>query len=471
MKLTNPKYPVKASWLRELGHRLDAPPFLSGAIEARKTLERLAVKKQNLVDLTRDGMSGMYHVGQDKIRWVEDPELGVPFLRSSDILKADLSESLLISRRQVAENPLFQCPPGTTLITRSGTIGRTVYVRREMADMAVSQDVLKVVPDSDKVPPGYLYAYLSSKFGVPQIISGTFGSIIVHIEAENIANLKVPRLGKAVEENVHNLVQSAADLRSEGSEDIRHVVCHLQSAIRLPPLSNPDPSRFCATSVRSGKVDGRLDAYYHSLAAQEAESAVMNCGVSARLLRDITKRLFKPPIFRRLWVESAAYGRQFISGNDAYRYSATEARYVSTKTPGFNEFLLKPGWMVFQAAGQVYGLFGRPLYVRGWLEETFCADDMYRVVPFTDEDGAYLFAFFKTPHGRVLLKRQACGNSIPRVWDPHMARVIVPWPSERERNRLAETIIRAHDKIEQARVNEVQAVELVESTVQAMGNS
>ncbi len=39
MKLVNPDNPVMASWLREKAHRLDAPPFLSGSIEARKLLE------------------------------------------------------------------------------------------------------------------------------------------------------------------------------------------------------------------------------------------------------------------------------------------------------------------------------------------------------------------------------------------------------------------------------------------------
>ena len=45
--MVNLKNPVMASWLREQGFRLDAPPFLSGAIEARKLLERLPVRKSH----------------------------------------------------------------------------------------------------------------------------------------------------------------------------------------------------------------------------------------------------------------------------------------------------------------------------------------------------------------------------------------------------------------------------------------
>src|SRR5690606_24210651 len=120
-----------------------------------------------------------------------------------------------------------------------------------------------------------------------------------------------------------------------------------------------------------------------------------------KILSEVVQRLFKPPIFKRLWVDDARHGRQFVSGSDAYRYSAEVVRFVSYKTPNFDEFILKRGWLIFQAAGQVYGLFGRPIFVSGWLEDIFCADDVYRIIPHSIEDGAYLFAFFKTPHGQV----------------------------------------------------------------------
>ena len=61
MKLGNLKNQVMASWLREQGFRLDAPPFLSGAIEARKLLEQLPVKKEPLASLTQGYNGGIYN--------------------------------------------------------------------------------------------------------------------------------------------------------------------------------------------------------------------------------------------------------------------------------------------------------------------------------------------------------------------------------------------------------------------------
>ena len=97
MKLVNPKNPVMASWLRDQGFRLDAPPFLSGAIEARKLLEQLPVKKESLVSLTKGHNGGIYNGPMFRRNYVTDREHGVPFLTSSGILLADLSTLPLLS--------------------------------------------------------------------------------------------------------------------------------------------------------------------------------------------------------------------------------------------------------------------------------------------------------------------------------------------------------------------------------------
>jgi len=82
-------------------HRLDCGPFTRGGIEAKKILQAAKVPKDQLIRLTRDGLSGIYHVGMDKLQWVDGPDHGVPFLRSADVLRSDLSKLPFISRRQV----------------------------------------------------------------------------------------------------------------------------------------------------------------------------------------------------------------------------------------------------------------------------------------------------------------------------------------------------------------------------------
>src|SRR5713226_7061999 len=214
MKLTNFDHPVMSSWLPIKGSRLDSRTYLSGGVEARMLLEKLRTR-ESLWKLTLGGSAGIINAGRISRAWVNDPRYGIPFLSSTDILQADLTNISFIARKSVELNPKLLIREGWTLITRSGSTGRMVYCRSDMDGMACTEDVLRVVPDPDKILPGYLYAYLSSKFGVPQVVEGTYGAIIQHIEPQHIADLPVPRLGDNVEEIAHLKIVEAARLRSE----------------------------------------------------------------------------------------------------------------------------------------------------------------------------------------------------------------------------------------------------------------
>lgn len=451
---------VRSAWLEEGGRRLDCNPYMSGALEARDALKRF-----QKVDRLSTVTERIYHSGREGRTWVDDPQYGVPFLGSSDILSADLSALPLLSKRQVEQNPLFQLGSAWTLITRSGTIGRMTYVRPEMVGMACSEHVLRVVPNQGCIPPGYLYAFLSSRYGVPLVVAGTYGAIIQHIEPEHIADLPVPRLGVEFEGEIHRLIEKAANLRSIASKNISDALSELEIAAGFTSGNLPQVTEFSHSSVMFSDLSDRLDAPYHSAAALTAEKMLDDSPLGVSPLRAVVKRFFKPPIFKRLWVDSEEHGRLFVSGNDIYRYQPEEPRYVSRRTPKFDEFILERGAVVFQAAGQIYGLFGRPLYVNGWLEDTFCADDVFRISPFTEIDGAFLYLFLRTRVGEALIKRQACGNSIPRVWEPHISRLRVLWPDPSVRESFAKPVIEAHEMIEQARQAELKAIRVLEEKI------
>jgi type I restriction enzyme S subunit len=455
---------IRSTWMNGYGYRLDCQPYLSGGLEAKLLLEQVSLKKEKLSDVT----TAIYHAGRESRLWVDSPEFGVPFISGSDLQRADLHGLPLISKKQIALNPRLLVRSGYTLITRSGTIGKMAYARRDMDGMACSEHVLRVAADTSKIPSGYLYAYLGSKFGLPLVVSGTYGSMIQSIEPEHIADLPVPRVNERVELKIHNLIEQAAELRVDAAFEINETTESLREFLGIPLLKNANVRGFGISNVSSMDLNFRLDATYHSPIAEEADRALRRCSVSLRRLADpeVTVRLFKPPMFKRMWVTDPREGAQFVSGNDAYSFQAEDVRYVSFLTPKFGEFLVHEGWLVFQAAGQIYGLFGRPLFIHGWLNGLFVADDMYRVVPNDPIDGAYLYTFFRTDVGQVLIKRQSAGNSIPRVWDPQMTQLSVPWPDREDRHRFGKRIIAAHEKLFQALQNEQHAIQILEEAIE-----
>ncbi|RCJ29559.1 hypothetical protein A6769_35500 [Nostoc punctiforme NIES-2108] len=464
---------IRSSWMEEEGRRLDCNPYLSGAFEAKVILEKLSAKKQPLHEVTKGGLKGIFNGPRFSRNYVEDPEHGIPFLGSTDILAADLSNLTLLSKKQIASHPELLIDEGWTLITCSGTIGRMAYSRSDMKGMAGSQHFMRVVADNNKILPGYLYAYLSSKFGVPLVISGTYGSIIQSIEPHHIADLPVPRLGADIEQTVHELITAASIKRTKALNILYESDKILENKIQLPRLPDlHEISKPLVAGVSSSSLRMRFDGAFHSPLALEVEKAITkaNCDILTLAHRSVTQNLFKPNIFKRQWVESENYGPAFVSGNDIYRMSPSPERFVSKKSKDIETYLLKKGWIVFQAAGQLNGIFGWPILVNSHLDGMFCADDVFRLVPHNQSDAGYIYAYLRSNYGQRLLKRQAYGYSIPRVVYEHVEQVLIPWPDEKTRQSIGQPVFNAWEDLSKAIQIEAQAVKIVESTIDKGGD-
>lgn len=203
---------VPSTWLESNGRRLDCGPYMSGAAEIRELLKEH--KADLLPNLTAGHSSGIYNGPQFERNYVIDAEYGVPFLTTTFMMQADLSRLPLLSKKDAHSRKLsyLRVREGMTLITCSGTVGRTIYARSDMNDVWSNQDILKIVADPNRIRPGYLNAYLCTKFGVPFVVSGKYGSVITHLEPKHFSDLLVPRLGKDVEERAHELVEESARL-------------------------------------------------------------------------------------------------------------------------------------------------------------------------------------------------------------------------------------------------------------------
>ncbi|XZE45220.1 methylation-associated defense system restriction endonuclease subunit S MAD5 [Pirellulaceae bacterium SH467] len=453
---------IPASWLIAEQHRLDCGPFTSGGIEARNRLKRL--KTEPLVTLTRNGLAGIYHVGMDKLRWVDGPEHGVPFLGSSDILKADLRNQPFISNHQVENNPLFRCPMGTTLITRSGTIGRLAYARLDLSRVAISQDVLKVVPDNSFVKSGYLYAFLSSKYGIPQITGGTFGSIIVHIEAENIANMPVPRLGRVIELEAHELVERASNNRSEAARLRNNSQTLFASLLNLPDMSlSGTPLSFISYRVTSRKL-GRLDAAYHSPFGVHAATAFAKFEPT-RLLGEVAD-VFQTNIFKRPYVDDPQYGYPYYSGAELFTYDPEPRGYLRKSAPGIHQYIVNKDFLLMQDAGQLGGLIGRVMRVTKQQDLSVVSNHLIRINTVNRNDSAYLFTLLSSSIGYRAVVRNAFGSSIPQLESAHLAQISIPWPEESIRRKIADPILESWDLEDAATDFDHEAIALVEKAIE-----
>ena len=460
---------ISSTWLVEEEHRLDCGPFVKGSIEARKTLEALKCRKDPLVSLTCGGLTGMYHVGQEKITWAIDDFHGMPFLRSACILKADLTYQPYISRKQVNRNALFQCPAGSTLITRSGSIGRMAYARQDMVDMAISQDVLKVVPDPAKVKSGYLYALLNSKYGVPIVTGGTFGSIIVHIEAENIANLPVPRLGE-VEEQAHELIQKAADLRVEATALLKQAGIKVNEAFGFPEKLALSHRNFSCAVASSNNVLARMEATFHDGIAQESDR-LLDTVPSKVYLNDLGVSFGETGRLKQVFVEQE-FGEPFLTSGEIFRLVYAPLRFLSRKLlPNDNSWATQEGDLLLARSGQVGGIIGRGVWADSRFNNACISVDVIRI---SAQNASilpgYLYAYlFLTDVGYRQLIRTAAGSSIPHLSVSDVQKLLIPRGESEFEEEVNDMVWKAgRDRAEAQRLEDKARI-LVENAIKEGG--
>lgn len=409
---------VRSSWLEEGGRRLDCNPYMSGALEARDALRSLNARKDSLRTVTEQ----IFHAGREGRSWVESDEYGVPFLGSSDILATDLSNLPLISKKQVQRTPLFKLGARWTLITRSGTIGRMAYVRPDMVGLACSEHVLRVVPNEALISPGYLYAYLSSRYGVPLVVSGTYGAIIQHIESEHIQTLEVPRFSLTKEQNVHDKIERAATLRSRANMALMEVAREFDGL--FPAIDLQRQPELAVSSVSASESQARLDGHFHNPRAVEIRHALRSVPHSS--IGDWCDNAFLPGIFKRIHVDGPEHAAPYYTGYSLYWNEPEPKGYLSKATKLFEQVRLKEGMILVQAFGQEGGLTGRPVWVGRHLDGSTTTHMLVRLIVHDRERAGYLFGFLSS----LLAYRQiACltyGGSIPHFDVAGIKTVLIP---------------------------------------------
>ena len=451
---------IPSRWLEIDGRRLDCGPYMSGAIEAKDLIRRLSVNKEPLQHLT----TGIYHAGRESRLWVESPEYGVPFMGSTDILASDISNLPLLSKNQVASNPNFTIHEGWTLITRSGTIGRMAYARSDIDGFACSEHVMRVVPNKERVFPGYIYAYLSSRFGVPLIVSGTYGSIIPSIEPHHIADLPVPRLGN-VEERAHEFIQQAADLRSEANHLLTEEIRNLEEEIGGGAVewTHRHQQSFSVGAVTFDSTAWRLDAFHYVGYVGEA---IEKSAVPLQEIRNYADVL-RPPIMKRIRVDEG--GHEFLGGSDMLTLDQRSEDRISSRTRNIDLFIVKPGYVLFQCVGQRYGIFGRPVLANRNLIGKAVTEAVMRIIPHDIRDAGYISIFLATGFGQRLSMRYSAGTSIPVLQEEGARRILIYWPDAKKRHRISQVAERAWENRARATELEDEARLLVETAIEEGG--
>ncbi|MFD9861804.1 methylation-associated defense system restriction endonuclease subunit S MAD5 [Streptomyces alboflavus] len=467
MKLVSLSHPVTSDWLADQGFRLDPSPYLSGALEARKLLERLP-DTVRLNNVTMGHNAGIFNGPKFSRVYLDDAKYTVPFLGSTDMMEADFSFLPRLSTKVADKFPYLEVKPGMTLISCSGTVGRMAYVRPDMAGIWSSQHVMKVAANTERIPSGYLYTFLRSKFGVPMIASSAYGAIIQHIEPHHIADLPVPRFDAKLEEHIHRMVEISARLRARFQVGLVAATEDFFRSVDLPELID----------IRWHQQDRDLGFEVNEIRpttlralnfAPRARRLIAKLGsVPGKTLGEICTggQLGSGARFKRIDADPE-HGVQLVGQRQGF-WLRPEGRWISAEQapPGI---FAQDETVMIAAQGTLgeHEVFCRPLFVTGsWLNYVY-TQHFLRVVSGDPEiPGAYLFAFFRSEAAFRLLRSLSVGGKQQDIHETLRAEIPIPLAAPEDRHRIAETVRRAYRNRDRADVLEDQALALLTEAIE-----
>jgi hypothetical protein len=468
VKLADISNPARSSWLVDQGFRLDASPYLSGAYELRKLLERLP-GTQPLNQLVQQPL-GIFHAGRVTRRWVSDANYGIPFLSSTDILEADLSNLSLISNNVAENNQRLLIKRDWTLITRSGQVlGRVAYARSTMDGLACTEDVLRIAPNCDKIQPGYLNAFLASRYGVSAIVNSKYGSSIPHLEPPHLADLPVPRFDRGTEEEIHGYVQAAADLRAQFQAGITAATRDLFESAGLAELLDlrwHNQPRDIGFSIQS-LTPTTLRALNFSPRMQRIVGKLGS--IPNRTLGEICAggQLSRGNRFTRIDSEPG-HGYQLIGQRQA-PWLRPEGRWVAVTPTVLDEIRAQDESVLVASQGTLgeNEVFCRSIFVTGrWQREFVFSEHFLRVISGNPEfPGAYLFAFLRSEAAFRIFRSMSTGSKQQDIHEELRRQIPVPECTLADRERIAETVRQAYRWRDEADELEDRAQELLDVAV------
>jgi type I restriction enzyme M protein len=215
---TNRSFTVKYSEIKK-ADRIDASHFNPEATRAKMRIKSSLPKGWSLKtvgSVTKE----VFYPGRFRRPYV-DKEYGIPFISGANITRLQKVGMKYISNKMKKLSD-YLVKKDWIFVTRSGTSGIVVYADESYDGVAVSEHVIRVVPDPEKIDAGYLYAILSSPIFEPIFESAITGSVVDEITPDFIKKMEIPipndikvqkKIGDLIREAEKNISLSAKSLK------------------------------------------------------------------------------------------------------------------------------------------------------------------------------------------------------------------------------------------------------------------
>lgn len=443
---------TKSSWFIQSDLRLDASYHLSDGPLTKIKLKNSPFETIALNELT----SSIFKGNIFKRTYVDNIKNGYQFMTASDMMKADIKGDKFLSRKHTNKSDLF-LSEGWILVSRSGTLGNTIYTNKDFEGILGTDDLIRIIPDETKIKSGYLYAYLTSRYGYGLITQSGYGGVVQHIEPHHVENLPVPILPDNIQIVIHELIVEASHLRVEANKLLDEAVNYFEEKIETSKVHiGYQIGKINSSSMNTfhKRLDGQYQLLWKSLLKEQ--KATLNYGK----ISDLAKNIFVGGRGKRMYVNN---GTPFLSSSEMMLYNPKRScKKVSKNTPGLKSMVVSKYDILISRSGTV----GNTIIVGDDLTDAAISEHALRLV--IDENKIspnYVFCYLKTKQGRKCLEASSFGSVIITLNEDLIGNIDLPIIDTSTMNTINQNIEAYISKMDLSTQKENQAIDLIEKEI------
>lgn len=454
---------IKLSEVLNAGERLEASAF---SIEAHNAVTALENSGLQLIPLYGEGglCQESYYPGRFKRVYVS-AEKGIPFLSSSEIISLRPTTENFLSRKHTRKSASLFPQKWDVLISRSGTIGNVSLATETFLDKALSEHAIRLRASEPDIA-GYVVAFLRSRYGRPQVIQGTYGSVVDQIEPEHLERVLIPDLPSIRQIAIGRLMCKAGELRDEANRLLDEADRLLHEQLNLPYLKSIAPSGngSAIAKIKASQLMGRLEGSFHDPVAIAAEKQLAELSIEVTTVGDsrITKEIRPITKFRkRTYVEKG--GIPLLSSKQIFQIDPVDVKRLAkgAHTKDLPEIQLEENMIAVTRSGTIGRVQIFPKYMAKWT----ASEDATRILASESINPGYLYTWLASDYGYCLITRQSYDSVIVHIDLDMLASIPIPLPDAAIRDEIGNLVLKANQLRDEAWRNEQDAITKLENLI------
>jgi len=449
--------------------RLDGSYYSSEIIKARALIETLKANGVQIKFLGDEEVSRrIFWPSRFKRKYVSKKE-GKPFLTPSEVFMFKIQ-----ARKFVVDYPSeVEIEPGWILITRSGSVGRTIISNKLLSSFVLSDDIIRFVPTPD-FSMGYVYAYLNTWIGQALLTKTQYGATVKHIEPHHVASIPIPILDEGIIKKINDMILEVHKLREQAQLKLLEAEEMFYTELSLPKIDEEDAEYFGgeegklvkAFTINANELNLRLDASYHIPLVRAIKQVITTRGQVVRL-KNVVKRIYVPNRFKRIYVRDEREGVPFLQGSHIPMIKFFDIKYLWNKMPNLENISLKSGWLLMTRSGTV----GRVAIATNVLEGWAASEHIIRIILNPDVNPGYIWMFLTSIYGQVQIESKIYGGVVDEIAEKDTSLiedVLLILPDRHIQDKIGNLVIEAYELKDKANSIEEEAIRLLEKELEEL---